>query len=204
MGNLIAGILICAIIWWLWRRRQTSKNSLASTSAPILIDAKHNVYARPNSPAEEHFAALHREATQHKENGDWEKAIACLREAENLNPFMPVKSAVRLPLFLQQAGHFDEAILEFQKLLDNTEDRVLNWLPKRNISSKKMLIHADLMHIYQSMHTACKREKLQEQANEYAELAEKHKAQHAKLLKAEQARDTKKIAERRKKRQAGI
>lgn len=199
MVNIVPVILICGLIWWLIKRGR--KNKKSPPHDPILIDVKHNAYACPNSVEEERFADLHREATQYKNTGDWDKAIACLREAEKIAPDMPVKSAARLPLFLQQSGHFEEAMIEFQKLIDHTESRIISWLPKSNISSKTMLVHADLMTIYQSMSTACKREKLQEQADECAKLAEKHKSQHAKLLKAEQARISKKIAERRGKRQ---
>ena len=34
MGNLIAGILICAIIWWLWRRKKNTTSPLAPTCEP--------------------------------------------------------------------------------------------------------------------------------------------------------------------------
>ena len=134
----------------------------------------------------ERIDALHREATSYKDKKEWEKAIICLREADSLknktSTIYPIKHYLRLPLFLQQAGRFDESMQEFEKLINESEQRVLSWLPKRNISSKKMLIHAELYEIYKAISTACKREKLLELSKKYLALHEKHKAEHRKLM----------------------
>ena len=185
MESFVPLLVIGCIIWWIARRKKKRPQ--------LQVEVKGT--SRPNTQAEDRVSELHRQATIYKNDANWDKAIACLREAEKLKcgveTIYPIKHALRLPLFLQQGGYFNEAMAEFQKLLDGTEDRVLSWLPKRNISSKTMLIHADLMNIYQSMSTSCKREKLQALADEYAELAEEHKSLHMKLLKAEQTRNSK-------------
>lgn len=205
MSNLVLLLLIGALVWWFVRRKKQSRKK-TDGSAPVLVDAKHNVFVRPDSADEQRIDALHREATEHKAHKEWNKAVACLREAErlkgNVSTVYPVKHSLRLPLFLQQAGRFDEAMREFQALLDDTESRVLRNLPKRNISSKTMLAHAEYAEIYTAMSTACKREKHMEQAEEYKDIAETHDKKHAHLLEAEQRRDAKKFAERKKKREA--
>lgn len=72
---------------------------------------------------DEETAALHREATHWKESGDWDNAIATLQKAQERmrksNLSNTAESWVRLPLFLQQGGRFNEAELEFQRLLDD-------------------------------------------------------------------------------------
>lgn len=205
MVNLVPLLVIGALVCWFARRKKRSRKG-AENPTPVLVDAQHGVFVRPDSADEQRIAALHREATEHKGKKEWDKAIACLREAERLKgnvlTVYPVKHSLRLPLFLQQAGRFDEAMREFQALLDDTESRVLRNLPKRNVSSKTMLTHAEYAEIYAAMSTACKREKHMEQAEEYKDIAEAHDKKHARLLEAEQRRDAKKFAERKKKREA--
>lgn len=193
MENLIGYALCAGIVYlvWKWRKKKKSNSSEGnpkSDNSAMPISQKGGV--------EQRISLLHREATELKSKGDWERAIQCLREAEILKKdaktIYPIKHSLRLPLFLQQSGNFDEAMVEFQRLLDGTEKRVLAGLPKRNIGSKKMLMEADLYEIYGSMVTACKREKRQDLVDEHSELYEKHKNCHAKLLKQDMARSTQK------------
>lgn len=144
------------------------------------------------SKLEDKISFLHREATSLKSEKKLNEAISCLREAEELKLQVtmtyPIKHYLRLPLFLQQNGQFDEAMQEFQKLLDNTESRVSNGLPKNSKSAKKMLVYAELSEIYMSMATACKREKMTDLADKYKSLGEENKKKHAKLFKADLAK----------------
>lgn len=176
MENFVPLLVIGCIIWWIARHKKKCPQ----------LQVKEKGTSRPNTPAEDRVSELHRQATTYKNDANWDKAISCLREAEKLKygveTSYSIKHALRLPLFLQQGGYFDEAMAEFQKLLDGTEDRVLSWLPKRNISSKTMLIHAELYQIYESMVTACKREKRSELVKKFSLLVEEHKKKHGELL----------------------
>ena len=66
-------------------------------------------------------AELLKLATQYKSDGDWDKAIAALRQAQAgmlaSGVLYPAATWCRLPLYLQQAGKFDEAMQEFDFLL---------------------------------------------------------------------------------------
>lgn len=72
---------------------------------------------------DEETAELHKEATRWKREGDWDKAVAALQKAQarmRQSSFSHTpQDWVRLPLFLQQAGRFVEAEVEFQRLLDD-------------------------------------------------------------------------------------
>jgi tetratricopeptide (TPR) repeat protein len=78
--------------------------------------------ATHDSPTDQRIAALNRQATVHKENGDWPAAVACLKEAHGLmgksGLAHTAQAWCRLPLFLQQAGRFDESMAVFDELLD--------------------------------------------------------------------------------------
>lgn len=75
---------------------------------------------------DEETAALHREATRLRDAGDLDSAIVALQKVqERMRKSSFSNTAerwVRLPLFLQQAGRFNEAELEFQRLLDDLPD----------------------------------------------------------------------------------
>lgn len=75
---------------------------------------------------DEETAALHRKATSLRDAGDLDSAIVALQKAQERmrqsNFSHTAESWVRLPLFLQQAGRFHEAELEFQRLLDDLPD----------------------------------------------------------------------------------
>ena len=177
MVNLVPLLVIGALVWWFVRRKKRSQKG-AENPTPVLVDAQHGVFVRPDSADEQRIAALHREATELKGKKEWDKAIACLQEAERLKPkvttIYPVKHALRLPLFLQQAGRFDEAMQEFQKLLDGTEARIAHQFSHQKKTVQKKLAHADYADIYKTMCTACKREKRFEQVQEYTKLFEHH------------------------------
>ena len=196
MESLMGYALCAGIVYLVWKWRKKKKGSLSESNPKSNSDFNYAIYIATGDRAEQRISSLHREATDLKSKGDFERAIQCLREAEILKKdtktIYPIKHSLRLPLFLQQSGNFDEAMFEFQKLIDGTEKRVLEWLPKRSIASKKMLMEADLYEIYGSMVTACKREKRQDLVEKYSQLYEKHKSCHAKLLKQDTARITQK------------
>jgi len=59
---------------------------------------------------------LERQATAHKQAGDWAGAITCLMRAQAIRG--PLHADTRLAKYLQQAGLFDEAMQEIQDLID--------------------------------------------------------------------------------------
>lgn len=72
-------------------------------------------------------AELLRQATAFKDQKDWDAALTALAEAKRLMLVSPVsypaETWCKYPLYLQQAGRFEEAISEFQFLLDDLERR---------------------------------------------------------------------------------
>ena len=71
-------------------------------------------------PIDEQIANLHREATQLK-GKDWPMAVALLQRAAELDErhsrWLDAARMVRLPVFMQQAGQFDAALVEFARLI---------------------------------------------------------------------------------------
>lgn len=81
------------------------------------------IASRPNTETEERIRQLHLSATKQVESGEFDKAIKNLSEAQELMPTVateyPIQQYLRLPLTLQKAGRFDEAVSEFNRLLDS-------------------------------------------------------------------------------------
>lgn len=116
----------------------------------------------PRAPDDDRIAALHREATQHKDSRDWPAAVRCLYEAKALmqrsSVLYPVLSWLRLPLFLQQAGRYDEAVAEFGWLLDTTPDRIAREFGHQTPDVIKRIVRDDLATIRDKMRLASQRE----------------------------------------------
>jgi len=131
------------------------------------------------NPINEQIAELHKKATQYKEE-NWAEAIACLQEASDLmrrhGGNYVLDRWTRLPVFLQQAGRYEEAMLEFQRLLSEVKARVEQEAKFVKLPSyRRKLEHQNFEHIYDKMRMVCKREKLPDKALEYQTLAEKHR-----------------------------
>ncbi len=129
----------------------------------------------------EKAARLGREATALKSSGDMDVAIQCLREVKRLMVANPsgctVQQWLRLPLYLQLAGRFDEAMGEFQELLASPPLARDLRATGRRLESKdvlNMLLHSDFAAIYDKMRLACRREGLTEEAEQYRRLADEH------------------------------
>ncbi len=152
------------------------------------------------TPVQEEFAELHRRATKFKDAKQWEEAIACLRKAKELTSPCgdgnTVQSLCRLPLFLQQAGHFEEALAEFQELLDNAELAIEHEFGHQRKNVRERFLHLRLSEIYGHMQTACKRQKRLDLLEAYSEKAAFHYAKFRRMKSAQDA------AERRKYKQS--
>lgn len=141
-----------------------------------------------NMPATE----LLKLATSYKYDGDVKEAIRCLRffkkKPHDETSGIPISSHLRLPLYLQEAGFFDEAMKEFNDLLrgvDSYVDDVFNHQP---LKIRRMLAHARNYSIYDKMRLACEREGKIDDAHKYNNLYVKHKKAHTKAIQAESVR----------------
>ncbi len=130
MESLMGYALCAGIVYLVWKWRKKKKGSLSESNPKSNSDFNYAISIATGDRAEQRISSLHREATDLKSKGDFERAIQCLREAEILKKdtktIYPIKHSLRLPLFLQQSGNFDEAMFEFQKLIDGTEKEFLN------------------------------------------------------------------------------
>lgn len=131
-------------------------------------------------------AALHREATALADAGDLKGAVDRLRKATKRMGTSPVSYPVltwlRLPLYLQKAGQFKDAMVEFNNIIEDTDRRINHGCPSGiSRESKSQAKHADLQTIYDKMRLACKREGLHEEAAKYAEISNEHRHKFRKL-----------------------
>jgi len=120
---------------------------------------------------------MHKKATALLGDGHIDRAIDVLREAhllmrEEAFQGYAVDKWCRLPLVLQQAGRFDEAMREFEQLLSDLHAIRLKQLPQYPEEIVLLLTHRIRAAIYDRMRRACKREKRLDVAERYAALAE--------------------------------
>jgi hypothetical protein len=124
------------------------------------------------------ISALHKEATRLK-GKDWPAAISALEKATILdaahNRWNDMTRMVRLPTFLQQAGRFDEAMAEFERLIDRVPIYVQEHSGTDNELARSATLHREYEVLYDKMRLACKREKHTEQAEKYAQKSAVHK-----------------------------
>jgi tetratricopeptide (TPR) repeat protein len=120
---------------------------------------------------DEETSELNREATRLKNAGDWEGAIAALKKARHRTD----SDDLRLPIFLQQAGKFDEAMTEFKLILSRVDEKYARDLSHQpEFIQKGQALHAKAT-IYDKMRLACKRQKLPDEASRYAAICEEYR-----------------------------
>lgn len=120
---------------------------------------------------DEETAELNREATRLKNAGDWDGAIVALKKARERTD----SDDLRLPLFLQQAGRFDEAMTEFNRILSRVDERFARDLSHQpEFIQKGQALH-EKATIYDKMRLACKRQNLSDEASRYAAICEKYR-----------------------------
>lgn len=86
----------------------------------------------------------------------------------------PMDRWLSLPLALSRAGHFDEAIDELHRLLDEIEGRSANEVSRQRPAIRQKFAHLNYFQIYKQLSLACKRQKLVEPAARYILLADQH------------------------------
>lgn len=115
---------------------------------------------------DEETAELSREATRLKDAGDMDGAVQALKKVKDRTG----TAGVRLPLFLQQAGRFDEAMVEFNILLSEVDEQYArDFSHQPEFIQKGQALHAKAT-IYDKMRLACKRQKLPEEAAKFESL----------------------------------
>lgn len=148
-------------------------------------------------PTDEELMRLNREATAAKKAKDWPRAVECLRLAIARTG---ETSSLRLALFLQQAGRFDEAMAEFNLLLSDVKPRIGRELAHAGPYARRSSVACDLMRIYDKIRLACQREKRLGDADRYAGLYEQHRVLWGKLKPLAHAERKKKFEDREKAR----
>jgi hypothetical protein len=86
----------------------------------------------------------------------------------------PMERWLRLPLALSKAGEFDASIEEFHRLLDEVQERVKNEAPRQSPAIRQKFAHLNYFQIYEKMSLVCARQKLVNQAQQCAVLADQH------------------------------
>lgn len=127
------------------------------------------------SELDEKIARLHREATACKDAGDWGGAIDRLTDAvalmERSGISYPDERWLRLGIFLQQAGRFDDAMRYFERMLNDTDRRIAKESSHCSELVQRRFGHIRRAHIYDKMRLACRRQGKPEDAKNYEQLA---------------------------------
>lgn len=127
------------------------------------ISLKYEVSVREKTASEEKSSELLKEATKKKNEKDLAGAIDCLREAYKLmaqsSISYPIETFLRLPLYLQQAGRYDESVTEFEKLLKASPDKIAKEFSHITKQKQKGLAAMERATIYDKMRLASQREK---------------------------------------------
>lgn len=105
---------------------------------------------------DEVFAALNRQATQARSDGDMDLAVDLLRQAKQRQG--DDYESTRLALYLQHAGCFDEAMAEFDWLLAHVDAQVEASFQHRTPTTRKQFKALMRYKIHDKARLACKRE----------------------------------------------
>lgn len=149
--------------------------ALGASRAPVLLQAAARI---DKSQAEAEVSRLHREATAYK-GQDWTRAILALQAAATLDRehqcWSDATRMVRLPVFLQQAGHYEAAMVEFERLLQRVPGYADAQLELKPRLDRQLCLHRQYEIIYDKMRLACKRQQLPDLAAQYAADAQQHR-----------------------------
>lgn len=115
---------------------------------------------------------LNKRATALKKAGDMDGAITTLRRAKASQG--DLYEDMKLALYLQQAGHFDESMVEFDWLLEHSTD----WAQSMFSHQPNSIIQAQraswCARIHAKAQLACEREKRLDLAAEHGQRASKY------------------------------
>lgn len=164
-----------------------------------VVTLKYEVSVRERTASEERASELLKLATQKKNEKDLDGAITCLRQAYNLmaqsNLSYPIETYLRLPLYLQQAGHYTDSIAEFERLLRNAPAKIAKDFSHISEQEQNGLSAMQLSAIYDKMRLASQRQKQFTHAVYYQMLSDGNTALGLKLQKREEELDRFKVCE---------
>ncbi|MEX3629856.1 MAG: hypothetical protein VB138_10660, partial [Burkholderia sp.] len=140
------------------------KQSLAAHPGAVIRDADTSIGI--NFARDDKIAALLRGATALRDAGDWSGAILNLQEAQRRSSTSAVDYRltvdIRLALFLQGAGRFDESLAEIRRLLEAMPERVKQYRVHGEAAPVDWRNHfeaIDYREIYDALRKILKREK---------------------------------------------
>lgn len=131
---------------------------------------------------DEVFADLNRQATQARSEGDMDKAVAFLKQAKQRQG--DAYEDTRLALYLQHAGRFDEAMAEFDWLLNHLEQQVESALAHTTPTSRKARLAYGRQVIHNKARLVCKREGRNDLAQLHGKLTDQYEQEAHKLRTA--------------------
>lgn len=122
------------------------------------------------------FGELMKQATAHKRAGNWEEALRCAGEAHAIAMASPAggfaaEAWTKYPLYLQQAGRYDEAMRIFHQVLE-AADSIL----AREMSHQPAFIQRGYASnlrsvVFDKMRVAAERERRNDEADAFARKA---------------------------------
>lgn len=181
-----------------WLKRKNDPKAIDCGSVKLSYSIQVN-----KNPTSEKIAALHREATTYKEV-NWPAAVTCLQRAVRLMRKHPgnyiLDHWTRLPVFLQQAGRFEEAMQEFDRLLNEVEDRVKQESPDdASAAWIEYIVNLNCQKIYDKMRMVCKRQKRLNDVTRYRALSNQYAERVSELrVIVDQEREARQMAYERK------
>lgn len=132
---------------------------------------------------------LERLATQYKNVNDWNRALSCLYEVKNSLESMDdphyADLALRLALYLQQAGRFEEAKFELQSLVDDL-DYIVSIKIRHHSEDDDYNVYEEwaenllLSEIFDTARKIYKREKHKAESEKFGNLAIWHREKYQK------------------------
>lgn len=126
------------------------------------------------SAAVQESSDLMKQATQ-LQGEDIQAAVGALRKAQKLlGNGHPILAHLRLPLYLQKAGLYEESVTEFKKLLKKSPQRNSSKFSHQPKETQKYFIALERGVIYDKMRLAAERESRLDDAKKYNGLSEKH------------------------------
>lgn len=118
------------------------------------------------------FGELMKRATAFKRQGNWEDALRCCREAHVMamsspNGGLSEEAWTKYPLYLQQAGRYDEAMRVFRQVVDASDAIIARDLGDQPAFIQRGYAHNLRLIVFDKMRVAAKREKRHDDAEEF-------------------------------------
>ncbi len=140
------------------------------------------------------YVTLQKLATRFKKI-NWNESLTCLYKANQLveesKEAQSLQNITRLALFLQQAGRFEEAKFELQRLFENVDNYVINYnkmFSKTDELRMQWMESSYLAHLFDKARLIYRREKLIDESKQFLELSEQYKKTEIELHQKLQAK----------------